>query len=150
MLEKPPNHVDFGTILGQTRTRTPLLQSRIQNMKNDATAGPSIYVHLPSNIPTALLDRSFPGAAAPLAGATVTSVKLLSQPYLGQEMTVTEFCLEFDLSKNICNRLEENGYLKTKTFSHITLKQLEEMQFKPGEIASLQVAVEEWITYACT
>lgn len=119
-------------------------------MKNDATVGPSIHVHLPNNIPTALLDGSFPGAAAAVSGATVatatvTPVKLLSQPYPGQEMTVAEFCQEFDLSENIRKRLEENGYLKTKTFSHISLKQLEEMQFKPGEIASLQVAVEEWI-----
>ena len=116
-------------------------------MKNDATAGPSIHVHLPNNIPTAPLDGSVPGAAVTQA-ATVIPVKLLSQPYPGQEMTVAVFCREFDLSENIRNRLEENGYLKTKTFSHISLKQLEEMQFKPGEIASLQVAVEEWIARA--
>jgi hypothetical protein len=119
-------------------------------MKNsDATAGPSIHLHLPNNIPAALLDGSLPGApvaGAAVAAATVTAVKLLSQPYSGQEMTVAGFCQEFDLSENICNRLVENGYLKTKTFSHITLKQLEEMRFKPGEIASLQVAVDEWIS----
>lgn len=123
-------------------------------MKNEATAGPTIHVHLPNNIPTALLDGSIPGAAATASAgvgtATVTPVKLLSQPYPGQEMTVAVFCQEFDLSENIRNRLEENGYLKTKTFSHISLKQLEEMQFKPGEIASLQVAVEEWIVRART
>lgn len=121
-------------------------------MKKDATpaAGPSIHVHLPNNIPTTSLDGSFPAAGAAVATATVTPVKLLSQPYPGQEMTVAGFCQEFDLSENIRNRLEENGYIKTKTFSHITLKQLEEMQFKPGEIASLQVAVEEWIARART
>jgi hypothetical protein len=124
-------------------------------MKNDATAGPSIHLHLPNNIPTTLLDGSLPQAGAAVSGAnvataTVTPVKLLSQPHPGQEMTVAVFCQAFDLSKNICNRLVENGYLKTKTFSHITLKQLEEMQFKPGEIASLQVAVEEWISAART
>jgi hypothetical protein len=122
-------------------------------MKNDATAGPSIHLHLPNNIPTALLDGSLPGAAATgvaTAAVTVTPVKLLSQPYPGQEMTVAVFCQEFDLSENIHNRLVENGYLKMKTFAHITFKQLEEMQFKPGEIASLQVAVEEWISRART
>ena len=79
----------------------------------------------------------------------VAPVKLLNQPHPGPEMMVAAFCQQFELSESIHNRLQENGYLKTKTFSHITLKQLEEMQFKPSEIASLQVAIEDWLTFAC-
>ena len=76
-------------------------------MKKDATlaAGSSIHVHLPNNILTTSLNRSFPaaGLGAAVATATVTPVKLLSQLYPGQEMTVAGFCQEFDLSENIHN-----------------------------------------------
>jgi len=153
----PPNHVEFNAIPGHTHPKlSPLLQHCIHNASNasdniaNSGPGPSFHLHLPSNIPATLL-RGAPAASnnhpALVAISTAALLKLLNQPHPGQEMTIAAFCKQFDLSENVCNRLQANGYLKTKTFSHITLKQLEEMEFKPGEIASLQVAVEDWIEH---
>ena len=156
----PPNHVKFNAIPGRACSKlSPLLQRHIRNASNasdniaNSGPGPSFHLHLPSNIPATLLGGA-PAVPndhpAPAAISTAAPLKLLNQPHPGQEMTISAFCKQFDLSENVCNRLQANGYLKTKTFSHITLKQLEEMEFKPGEIASLQVAVEDWIEHIRT
>jgi hypothetical protein len=145
----PPNHAEFNAMPGRTRSKlSPILQRRIRSTSNPgdvANSAPAFHLHLPNNIPATLLGGAPIAADNPPPAVLSTPLKLLNQPHPGQEMTVAAFCEKFDLGEQICTRLQENGYLKTKTFSHITFKQLEEMQFKPGQIASLQVAVEDWI-----
>lgn len=59
-------------------------------------------------------------------------------------MDVPLFCSKYELDDDISAHLIAQGYKRTKTFRHITIEGLKDMAFKPGEIASLQVAVAEW------
>ena len=99
-------------------------------------AMPVIHLHVPGSAST-------PGDPAPTSSDTQ---KLLTTTKMGPDLNLNEFCQQYDVSDEILMRLKDNSYKKTKTFKHITFSQLREMSFKHGEIASLQDAVEEWVT----
>jgi hypothetical protein len=61
-------------------------------------------------------------------------------------LNIDQFCRIYQLDNEILSWLKSNGYHRTKTFKHITIPQLHDMEFKHGEIASLQDAVDEWAT----
>jgi hypothetical protein len=147
-VEKPPNHEVFHDVPTRARsTSSPLLERRLQNMKNtqNSTAAtmPVIHVHIPGgngqqNPPSIPSDAPSSSAMPP------STDKLLKFPKMGPDLNVEQFCNLYDLGAEILKRLKDNGYMKTKTFKHITIAQLQEMSFKHGEIASLQDAVDEW------
>jgi hypothetical protein len=143
-IEKPPNHEVFHDVPTHAQSASsPLLERRLQNMKNGAqnSATPVIHVHIPG---ATQAGPSIPSDAPSSSSMPPSTAKLLKHPKMGPDLNVEQFCLLYDLGTEILKRLKENGYQKTKTFKHITIAQLQEMSFKHGEIASLQDAVDEW------
>lgn len=123
-----------------------LLERRINAARQrDTSSAPTIVneIHLPSEFG----PRSAPPSSASSSRFSPLTdkgpEKLVTGP-IGLDMDVRTFCKQFDLDDCISDRLVDQGYKKTKTFQHITIEGLKEMSFKPGEIASLQVAVAEW------
>jgi hypothetical protein len=148
-IEKPPNHEVFHDVSTRSRSASsPLLERRLQNMKNTqnstASAMPVIHVHIPGATASGQIPPSIPSDTPSSSLMPPNLVKLLKHPKMGPDLNVEQFCQLYDLGPEILKRLKDNGYQKTKTFKHITISQLQEMTFKHGEIASLQDAVDEW------
>lgn len=124
---------------------SPVLERRINAARQrEGSSVPTIVneIHLPSEFGS----HSAPSSAAStsrLSPAIKGPEKLVLGP-LGQDMDVLSFCSQYELDDDISERLIGQGYKRTKTFRHITIDGLKDMSFKPGEIASLQVAVAEW------
>lgn len=144
--EKPPNHDIFSGLAPHTQSNgSPLLAWWIQNMKTmqmTAPMMPVIHVHIPSSN-----NQTTPAPAMPSAPTQVAdNIKLLTCPKMGPDLNINQFCCIYQLDNEILSWLKSNGYHRTKTFKHITIPQLHDMEFKHGEIASLQDAVNEWAT----
>ena len=60
-------------------------------------------------------------------------------PYL-----LAEFCARYQLSQNILARFEDQGFTALNQLCYISLSDLKDMLFKPGEIASIQDAIAVW------
>ncbi|KAG6894152.1 hypothetical protein C0992_007302 [Termitomyces sp. T32_za158] len=142
-IEKPPNHHLFDEYTSTPSLNgSPLLQRRLQSMKNTQTSAlmPIIHLHMPSG----------GSHANPLASASppiqTDSGKLMLNPQLGPDLKIKDFCQMYDLSDAILDKLKDNGYQRARTFKHITRAELLEMGFKHGEIATLKDAVDDWAT----
>ena len=62
----------------------------------------------------------------------------------GYKLNMESFCMMFNLSDSIQQRLKDNAYTGTHAFAHMETAELREMGFKAGEIADLKEAVKEW------
>ena len=60
-------------------------------------------------------------------------------------MTLAAFGEKYELGTDIVDNLTENAFKNTQAFHHLTLKNLCEMEFKLGEITTLQDTVEDWL-----
>ncbi|KAJ3911952.1 hypothetical protein F5877DRAFT_54701, partial [Lentinula edodes] len=142
-IKKPPNNQHFDRFNTEKGWISPLLEKQLNNARH-SSAVPTIInqIHMPAEFipqrPAAV------NSSAPLLAPAVIAPSKLVPTHLGPDMTVVDFCQKYELSSTISAHLVEQGYMKTKTFRHITLDDLKEMMFKPGEIASLRVAVTEW------
>ncbi|KAJ3848698.1 hypothetical protein EV368DRAFT_68041 [Lentinula lateritia] len=120
---------------------SPLLKKRLNNARH-SSAVPTIInqIHMPAEfIPQ---QPAAVNSSAPLLAPAVIAPLKLVPTHLGPDMTINDFCQKYELSSTISAHLVEQDYM-TKTFQHITLDDLKEMMFKPGEDASLHVAVAE-------
>ncbi|KAF5380289.1 hypothetical protein D9757_007979 [Collybiopsis confluens] len=151
-INHPPNHEKFSSLhTGKKMAISPLLERRRRDMnRQENSAGPSIHVHLPDY----LSERTtIPAHAAPLSAVAPIpppplsinseSTKLI-QGAIGPDMPIETFGSSYDLTETVTSRLKTNGYMKAKTLRHVTIDELTSMGFKPGEIASLRDAVEDW------
>ncbi|KAF9492129.1 hypothetical protein BDN71DRAFT_1433439 [Pleurotus eryngii] len=144
-VKTPPNHADFNALPSRVvGGRTPLQERRARSASSaNKSEPPAFHLHLPPSLNVMGGPPPTPTPTALLA--SLTSTNLLERGQLGQSMTVAEFCTTFDLSEQIRALLEDNGYLRTKTFSHITLAELKDMGFKSGQVASFREALKEWV-----
>ncbi|KAF5376011.1 hypothetical protein D9757_008837 [Collybiopsis confluens] len=149
-LDNPPNHDKFASLhSGKKMAISPLLQRRRrETTQNESSSGPSNHIHV--HVSDYLSDRASAPAptVAPLPAAaplptTVNPVKLVPGS-IGADMSVDDFGTKFELTEAVVSRLKTNGYMKLKTLRHVTLDELASMGFKPGEVASLRDAVEDW------
>ncbi|KAJ3804406.1 hypothetical protein F5876DRAFT_70661 [Lentinula aff. lateritia] len=142
-ITKPPNNQHFDRFNTEKGRISPLLEKRL-NSAHHSSAVPTIInqIHMPAEfIPQ---RPATVNSSAPLLAPAVIAPSKLVPTHLGPDMTVDNFCQKYELGGTISVHLVEQGYMKTKTFQHITLDDLKEMMFKLGEIASLCVAVAEW------
>jgi len=62
----------------------------------------------------------------------------------GPDMPIAQFCESFEVPETALQKLQQNVYGHARLLQFITLDLLATMSFLPGEIASLQDAVERW------
>ena len=98
-----------------------------------------------------LVDLLCPAHAAPdptppMLAVPPSANKMLLKPTssFGHDMPIAEFCTLFELQPSILAKLKENAYDYVCNLHLITLDNLTEMGFKPGEKAALQDAIERW------
>lgn len=103
-------------------------------------AAPVINVVLPNNLYGQYLPAG--GPPAPPAPQATGLIPVTHEP--GSKLDIETFCVIFNLSDSIQQRLKENAYTGTHAFAHMETTELREMGFKAGEIADLKEAVKEW------
>ncbi len=79
----------------------------------------------------------------PTTSPILPSTKLI-QGGLGLDLPIEDFCASYELTDAVASLLKTNGYMKTKTLRYVTIEEFVTMGVKPGEVASLRHAVEEW------
>jgi hypothetical protein len=62
----------------------------------------------------------------------------------GVDMTMKDFCTQYGVETGAEERLATNSYGHARLFSFVTIQELKDMNFLPGEIASLRDAVHKW------
>ena len=86
-------------------------------------------------------------AAAPAADTNpdAASLKLLpSTRSLGQDIPIEEFCQQHQLDNEVLQKLQANRFKNARILHFVTIADLKEMGFLPGEIGELRDAVEKW------
>lgn len=145
--EKPPNH----TLFDPTSARSsPVLQRRqaalaAQNVPQ--STAPIFNL----NVGAEVLSLFRPSSQAPPSSdqeSNLSSKLLLSSREIGPDMALDIFCASYDLSAGILDKLTSNDYTHARFLRYITIKDLEEMEFKKGQIAALRDAVEAWSVYS--
>jgi hypothetical protein len=63
---------------------------------------------------------------------------------VGPNLTLQEFCNQFDVTANVYNKLVNKGYTNSQVLQYVAIDELKEMGFKFGEIALLKDAVARW------
>uniref|UniRef100_D8Q3I3 Expressed protein n=2 Tax=Schizophyllum commune (strain H4-8 / FGSC 9210) TaxID=578458 RepID=D8Q3I3_SCHCM len=147
-LEKPPNYVEFETwpgyeVAGPT---SPILERRAQLLR-DRNKGTAANAGTVINFYGDKMDAATTSAAAapaPALSITPSSSAPLVEGPSGPHMPIKDFVTKYQLSSTLSDKLIENGYESTRAMSLIELPQLSEMEFKPGHIASLRVAIKDW------
>lgn len=154
-IEKPPNHRLFDTGL-----QSPILQRRLnmQNQKNTSSTAPIFNLTIGNDIVHQLLGPRgtdlpplAPHPTAPQALAPAAMIYDLQCPTLlhtsrlpGQDMSLSQFCINYKLGDMVFERLRDNGYQDARVLRFLTIDELKEMKFRLGEIAALRDAVEIW------
>jgi len=64
----------------------------------------------------------------------------------GIDMPIADFCDAFELMESVKDKLIENKYFFSRVLRFVTIKDLDEMSFRNGEIAMLRDAVDQWST----
>lgn len=152
-INKPPNNELFDKLDPRgLAARSPLLQRRLElNQQKAAAANPQININFPPELVGLFGRPAAPdpaGAPAPVSRAAPAppDVPMLIPPGVaaGPSLSVKDFCAQYDLDDDICTRFRQFKYKKTDSFRYITLNQLDKMEFMPGEVAELQVAIAKW------
>lgn len=88
-----------------------------------------------------------PDSHAPALPHQSNSLSLNLLPHsreAGPDMALDTFCTHYQLSPSVLEKLTINDYTHARFLRYITIKDLEEMDFKKGQIAALRDAVEAW------
>lgn len=121
---------------------SPLLQARLNAINRGlqpaepAAAAQPVNVHVHYGAPD--------GANA--GGDRAANDSLIPSTHkAGVDMTISAFCMVYNLSSTIFTRFDENGFTGTHAFAHMTKKNLTtELGFKMGEAIDIAVAVKKW------
>lgn len=155
-LEKPPNHRLFDP---EQTQQSPVLQRRLDAQNTKATTSSTVLAANSIQFSDNAIDmiRSFfrPTTAPPaqiLPGPIQATVALPNATNMllnpardaGPDMPMARFCEHFDIPETAHQKLQQNAYGHARLLRFITLDLLATMNFLPGEIASLQDAVERW------
>ncbi|KAJ7780217.1 hypothetical protein DFH07DRAFT_730079 [Mycena maculata] len=148
-IKKPP-HDDLFNKINPIRlaARTPLLQRRAELRDKEKAANntaPQINFNFPLDI--ANLFCPIPAALPPPPAVLDhnTSPMLIPASMIpGPALSIDDFCTQYDLDADICDRFKQHKFKGTKVFAYVALNDLKEMQFVGGEIAELKVAIAAW------
>jgi hypothetical protein len=143
-LETPPNHKLFDP----RHAMSPVLKQRLKANKADAVPAPVATAPIFNFSIGSEVARLFnPGApiaeTAPTAVA-VPSTLLPPTRVPGLDLPIVDFCQQHHLDNDILGKLKENRYKNARTLCFVTIADLKEMGFLPGEIGELRDAVEKW------
>jgi hypothetical protein len=146
-LETPPNSRLFDT----GRAISPVLKQHLKdNAKANATAPAPVVASAPvfnfsiGNEVARLFNPAAPiGETAPAAAANPSAL-LPSTRVPGQDIPIEDFCQQHQLDNNVLQKLKDNRYKNARTLRFVTIADLKEMGFLPGEIGELRDAVEKW------
>ncbi|KAI6021252.1 hypothetical protein EDC04DRAFT_2901316 [Pisolithus marmoratus] len=147
-LEKPPNHVKFNNVhAGQASKCSPLVQQHMAEHNQAISTTPIVNF----NLPPELFNTFCPPATKPASPVQSTPVAVTTNSLLpesampGPCLTLSEFCAAYSLSDNVCQKLDDNGYMGSNTISYICVSELKDMGFKHSEITAMKDAVRRWI-----
>ena len=62
----------------------------------------------------------------------------------GIDMTIEDFCMQYGVETGAEERLVKNSYGHACLLSFVAIQELKDMNFLPGEIASLRDAAHKW------
>jgi hypothetical protein len=143
MLETPLNHKLFD--LGQTLS--PVLKQRLKVNKavpTPAVASAPIFNFSIGNEVAQLFNPGAPIRATAPAATAIPSTLLPPTRVPGPDLPIADFCQQHQLDNDVLHKLMDNRYKNVRTLRFITIADLKEMGFLPGEIGELRDAVEKW------
>ncbi|KAG2115104.1 uncharacterized protein F5147DRAFT_769560 [Suillus discolor] len=159
-LENPPNHSHFSMIpeelLGQQSVlalRRQQLDEQAQLKASSTSNTPVINVNFPPELFQSLhalepaLTQAHAATPIPHPPASVVTTSLLSLAQLaapGPQMSLTDFCVAYEVSKTLQAKLLQNGFSSSHSFCFTLLEDLESIGLLWGELAQLRDAVSHW------
>ncbi|KAJ2936270.1 hypothetical protein H1R20_g822, partial [Candolleomyces eurysporus] len=150
-IDHPPNHKLFDAVRANA-PKSALLQARLNATAKErqATATqPVVNVVLPNDM-FGMINRGTQDQAGLAAVPTRHTGAIDSDSLIpfgqqsGERLSLSDFCTRYDLPSAILTRLEENAYRNSSGLRFVRIPELVTMGFKPGEIADLRDAVEQW------
>jgi len=145
-LRSPLNNKLFDV---KSRARlSPVLQRRKE--QQDAVAAgtasglPVFNISLGNEFANLLRPATNTYAPAPLPPAIPLLSLLPMQRQPGINAPIAEFCRLYGLGDPILQKFLQHGYLQSRMLRFIQIPELNEMDFRLGEIAALKDAVEMW------
>jgi hypothetical protein len=88
--------------------------------------------------------RAPPPLAAPGLPSYASHMLLLPSHAPGANMSIAQFCAEYELDNSICSKLDDNGFKVSHILQYVVMDELKEMGFKFREVAVLKDAVGRW------
>ena len=161
-IETPPNHRLFDP---ENAKLSPVLRKRAELAKQQGQqqgAAPIINFSFgreladllrgPLNAPAANVDPPIymPPGSAPIYTAPPCDYDLSCPTLLqvnrktGIDMALDAFCELYELDDGIRDRFREHRYKYARMFRFLTMKDMEAMAFKAGEIAEVRDAIDRW------
>jgi len=130
-----------------------------RRLRGNGNSGPVINFNIPNEVvqlfrPAApAVPPTIPAPAPALAPAlhinlpadSLDSVSLIPADRIpGPEFSLDEFCLKYNVTDRVRNKLDENGYSGSHTFQYAAWNDLKEAGLKTGELAQVKHALLRW------
>jgi len=132
-VEKSPNHRLF-----DSKSLLPVLHRRIvaqNNLDKSSNSSPVFNFSISSEI----FDLFRPSGVLPRPAPSAPAHNDLSSPFLlapsripDEDMPLSQFCAQYQLSSNILKLLENNSYTYARTLHFVRIEELKEMGFRLG------------------
>jgi hypothetical protein len=159
-LEKLPNHKVFDFAPDNVKAKPSILQrcsAAVQNQSLSSQQPIQIFNGMTAEMLN-LLRPSPVTPATPISDVVASSVTTSGQPVSTLNsplfsasikplipIPLAEFCSAHNLSNEILRRFSDNGFTSVNQLCYITLSDLKDMEFKRGEVAAIQDAIETWV-----
>ena len=155
-MDKPLNHKIFDFAPASAKSNPSLLQRR--NAAINQASNSQLPIQIFNGMSPEMLQMFRPNQASttpatPVSVSTTgstTSTNTPNTPLFSPKIKPTvplplaSFCTTFNLNENILTRFSDNGFMTLNQLCYIGLSDLKEMEFKQGEIAAIQDAIETW------
>ena len=109
------------------------------------------HPHMPAHMPLSPTSTIPQPQAQPLVQAAVPPIYDLQCPTVlqpsrkpGNDMPISEFCVQYELGKEVEAKFSEHSYSHARMLRFVTILELKEMGFRLGEVAALWDAVDRW------
>ncbi|KZT00861.1 uncharacterized protein LAESUDRAFT_764251 [Laetiporus sulphureus 93-53] len=151
--DKPPNSHLFNTVSTGAFGQMSLMLEMMLEVNETCSASSTltsltVNFNLPPELFTVFRSQSssmdLSSSVIPTPISCALAMLIASDHLPGLKLSTEEFCIAYSLTSDVKTRLLENGYCSMHTFEYIELTELEQMEFKKGEIAQLRAAVTKW------
>lgn len=168
IFEPPPNISQFDLVSTcSISSKSAILQACLNNIaKERGPQAPVINVVLPNNFgmyhkysgivhphnapmaiagPNGIVNPPVLPAAQPVTLVTHETTSLIPASFIaGEKLDIETFSTIFELPPSIVQCLTEHRITGSHAFTHMTLKDLDNMNFKLGEKIDLKEAIKAW------